>query len=109
MDVAASTSENSQQAQQEIAHDLFLKRRRLPTPISEDEAMDTPEGMGGMLGKLDMGSRISRESVPFNTNKMWGGGSPVQKGKMMISMGFRADCEKCRLRVPGHYNHLIRA
>ncbi|KAL8872322.1 MAG: hypothetical protein Q9174_002029 [Haloplaca sp. 1 TL-2023] len=102
-------TENSQQAQQELAHDLFLRRRRLPSPISEDEAMDTPEGMGGMMGKLDMGTRNSREGIPFKTNKMWGGGSPVQKGKMTISMGFRADCEKCRMRVPGHYNHWVRA
>ncbi|RUS33922.1 hypothetical protein BC938DRAFT_483251 [Jimgerdemannia flammicorona] len=25
-----------------------------------------------------------------------------------ISMGWRADCEKCRLKVPGHYVHIIR-
>lgn len=27
--------------------------------------------------------------------------------KRGFSMGFRADCEKCRLRVPGHMNHFI--
>ncbi|KAI4116994.1 MAG: hypothetical protein LQ345_002682 [Seirophora villosa] len=95
------------QSQQEIAHDLFLRRRRLPSPISEDEAMDAPDGMGGMLGRLEMGPRNTLQS-PFKTNKMWGGGSGVTKGKMTISMGFRADCEKCRMKVPGHYNHLIR-
>ncbi|KAI4143913.1 MAG: hypothetical protein L6R39_004389 [Caloplaca ligustica] len=98
--------ESNPQTQQEIAHDLFLRRRRLPSPISEDEAMDAPDGMGGMLGRLDMGSTNTSQS-PFKTNKMWGGGAT--KGKMTISMGYRADCDKCRMRVPGHYNHLIRA
>lgn len=24
-----------------------------------------------------------------------------------LHMGFRADCEKCQQRVPGHYSHII--
>ncbi|KAI9816371.1 MAG: hypothetical protein M1826_001838 [Phylliscum demangeonii] len=31
------------------------------------------------------------------------------QGKPMLVMGFRAECEKCRARVPGHYSHIIRA
>lgn len=27
--------------------------------------------------------------------------------KMSLSIGYRADCEKCRLKVPGHFNHLV--
>jgi hypothetical protein len=27
--------------------------------------------------------------------------------KRGISMGYRADCEKCRLKVPGHMNHFF--
>ncbi|KAL8931757.1 MAG: hypothetical protein Q9216_007083 [Gyalolechia sp. 2 TL-2023] len=105
----ADTTEVSPQTQQEIAHDLFLRRRRLPSPISEDEAMDDPDGMGGMLGRLDMGPKTISQS-PFRTNRMWGGepATPT-RGKMTISMGYRADCEKCRMKVPGHYNHFVRA
>ncbi|KAL8662284.1 MAG: hypothetical protein Q9168_008281 [Polycauliona sp. 1 TL-2023] len=98
--------------QQEVAHDLFLRRRRLPTPISEDEAMDAPDGMGGMLGRLEMSpkSAAAAAQIPFKTNKMWGSGSTTGvKGKMSISMGYRADCDKCRMKVPGHYNHWIRS
>ncbi|KAL8989062.1 MAG: hypothetical protein Q9169_008444 [Polycauliona sp. 2 TL-2023] len=96
--------------QQEVAHDLFLRRRRLPTPISEDEAMDAPDGMGGMLGRLEMGPKPAAAQIPFKTNKMWGPGSTTSaKGKMSISMGYRADCDKCRMKVPGHYNHWIRS
>ncbi|KAL2807872.1 hypothetical protein BJX63DRAFT_411045 [Aspergillus granulosus] len=28
--------------------------------------------------------------------------------KLAFSMGYRADCDKCRRRVPGHYSHIIR-
>jgi hypothetical protein len=27
--------------------------------------------------------------------------------KKSFSIGYRADCEKCRLKVPGHFNHII--
>jgi hypothetical protein len=27
--------------------------------------------------------------------------------KKSFSMGFRADCDKCRAKVPGHFNHII--
>ncbi|KAL8900130.1 MAG: hypothetical protein Q9207_005839 [Kuettlingeria erythrocarpa] len=106
IDTPDESNTNDAQTQQEIAHDLFLRRRRLPSPISEDEAMDAPDGMGERLGRLEMGPKTDVQS-PFKTNKMWGGGAAI-KGKMTISMGYRADCEKCRMRVPGHYNHLIR-
>lgn len=29
--------------------------------------------------------------------------------KMGIAMGYRADCDKCQRRVPGHYSHIIRS
>ncbi|EEP76780.1 predicted protein [Uncinocarpus reesii 1704] len=29
--------------------------------------------------------------------------------KLTIAMGYRADCDKCRQRVPGHYSHIIRS
>jgi hypothetical protein len=28
---------------------------------------------------------------------------------MGIAMGFRADCDKCQRRVPGHYSHIVRS
>lgn len=31
------------------------------------------------------------------------------KKKLNIFMGYRADCEKCRQKVPGHYSHIIHA
>ncbi|KAF3391811.1 hypothetical protein DPV78_010303 [Talaromyces pinophilus] len=32
-----------------------------------------------------------------------------KREKISFSMGYRADCEKCQMRVPGHYSHIIRS
>lgn len=45
---------------------------------------------------------------PTNESVM-GGNAAFGKGKVSFSMGYRADCEKCRLKVPGHYSHIIRS
>lgn len=101
-------------SQLEADHDLFLRRRRLPTPISEDENMVSPTGMAeGTMESSDM--RIMPvHGIPswaqFDRGKcdLTSPVSPVPKtGRTMLSMGYRADCEKCRTRVPGHYNHVI--
>ncbi|KAK2801672.1 hypothetical protein FQN51_005216 [Onygenales sp. PD_10] len=34
---------------------------------------------------------------------------PAGRSKISIAMGYRADCDKCQRRVPGHYSHIIRA
>ncbi|EAW11821.1 uncharacterized protein ACLA_005770 [Aspergillus clavatus NRRL 1] len=34
--------------------------------------------------------------------------TPSRKKKVTLSMGFRADCDKCLHKVPGHYSHIIR-
>lgn len=31
----------------------------------------------------------------------------LNKKKFNIFMGYRADCDKCRQKVPGHYSHII--
>ena len=38
-----------------------------------------------------------------NADPMMNGGAV----KRVLSMGYRSDCEKCRLRVPGHMNHFV--
>lgn len=95
------------------------QRRRLPSPISEDESMPfpantvSPSGMAEeMMYRLDMGLDSSCASTEYTERAR----SPTAeeptsiqtRGKAKLSMGYRADCEKCRARVPGHYNHVIR-
>ncbi|MCJ1285626.1 hypothetical protein MMC26_004967 [Xylographa opegraphella] len=121
----------------ETQHDLFVRRRRLPSPISEDENMESPTAVtGGMLRKLDMTAHhepvyppdidMMTPVTPSTTNLGYSewrdkrrgafdgrsaghrAEQPSTPGKVVLSMGFKADCEKCRSRVPGHYSHLSR-
>jgi hypothetical protein len=47
-------------------------------------------------------SSSSSPAKPVDRSK-GGGGRPT------LVMGYRADCEKCKARVPGHYSHIIRS
>ena len=118
-------------------NDLFIRRRRLPSPISEDENMDSPmTTTGSMLRNLDMGAvstnqylqsamttpitppeenafsgsawRGSRRGALDGRVKGFSNEASGPEGKVIFTMGFRADCEKCRSRVPGHYSHVLR-
>ena len=116
----------------------FFRRRALPSPISEDENMDSPTVMTkSMLSNLRMSTTPSGdkfpselpspESPPDCMPKHWINGPGLNTGrsrrrrsdaisggagetaKVVFSMGYRADCEKCRERVPGHYSHVLKA
>jgi len=118
---------SSQAEQQDFDYDLmFLRRHRLPSPISEDDAMISPtSGAGGMLGRLNVcnnGAEGTSESRGWGVSSQQhddGEGSIKPRGwwkskekgktsKTVLSMGYRADCEKCRTRVPGHWSHFIK-
>ncbi len=52
---------------------------------------------------------------PFAQQQAWGQrrrsgaiSSGESGSKPVISMGFRADCDKCREKVPGHYSHMLK-
>jgi len=93
--------------QQEIEYEKYARRRRLPTPIDEDEIMDSSITLG----------RLAMEPEPCygqNFTKMsWTSGSsafapPARATRLSFSMGIRADCDLCRMKVPGHSNHIFR-
>lgn len=108
----------------------LLRRHRLPSPISEDEDMVSPtSGTGGMLGRLNV-ERAADSSWAvghgpdahsgYEARGWWNrhGFRPdvgaereresAKWGKTVLSMGYRADCDKCRTHLPGHWSHLIR-
>lgn len=98
---------------------VHKQRRRLPSPISEDESMVfsantiSPSGMteeifnGLNVGLGDSCSPMS--DIPRVERTPAEEADSIQpRTKAKLSMGYRADCEKCRARVPGHYNHVIR-
>ena len=73
-----------------------------PSPVSND-------------GKLPLGGHdVSMDCDALNGDQHSGnrfrGASNrgANRGRMIIAMGYRADCEKCQLRVPGHYSHFVR-
>lgn len=97
---------------------IHRQRRRLPSPISEDESMVfpanaiSPSGMTEeIMYRLDMrlDNSCSTEYIQRTASQLAEEPASIQiRGKAKLSMGYRADCEKCRARVPGHYNHVIR-
>ncbi|KAF2133608.1 hypothetical protein P153DRAFT_373190 [Dothidotthia symphoricarpi CBS 119687] len=115
---------HAQPAWQAARHDLDDDRtRRMPSPISEDE------DLAGSPIELTQ-SQLSRLSVSFDdmdtatdavetcsppaaaappTPRSGRKRSGALTGSGRLVMGYREDCEKCRLRVPGHYSHFLPA
>lgn len=86
--------------------------QRLPSPVSEGE--DAQATLGGSSSTMNMtvhpldhiesGGRSSNKAMSLaSTAKV------AKKKKAPLAMGFRADCDKCRQKVPGHYSHIIHA
>ena len=94
-------------SQQEIDYENYVRRRRQPTPISEDEDMDEATATtGGMMGRLAMDTDdFNGQQSPL---KIAHGSFASPRGRLSFSMGIRANCELCRNRVPGHSNHILR-
>ena len=107
----------------------FLERRCLPSPIREveDGLLSPMSAAGEVVDRLDirhapcvmeLDDNQARPSSPNEGgNRQRRGrsrsrradGKDRAEGKPVLSMGYRADCEKCRAKVPGHYSHVIRA
>lgn len=92
--------------------------QRLPSPVSESED-GLPSSMNS-VGDTDMAYNIAHSaSSPADGNSLWQSSTTLhprsdhaakpRNKKVTFSMGFRADCEKCHRKVPGHYSHIIRA
>ncbi|OAA50674.1 hypothetical protein NOR_01124 [Metarhizium rileyi] len=97
-------------SQLKSAHDL---RSGQSTPM---QAMEHPNAM------IDVDSQHLLQHGEFDTDPS--SPSPNRKGhqrskhtvnswtwqpgmKKSFSIGYRSDCEKCRLKVPGHFNHIV--
>lgn len=101
-----TSSPSTLQSDKDIEYDQYLRSRRLPSPISEDEAMDFPPPSAMTTAEQDLPQQ-KRLRTPARLAQPLPGQAP-KPGKVMFSMGFRADCEMCRNRVPGHSNHIFR-
>lgn len=52
-------------------------------------------------------SSVHGSSAPSRAGALHSEPTSLGVHKRGISVGFRADCEKCQMRVPGHMNHYI--
>lgn len=99
--------------------DKFRRGRDLPSPISEGLA--SPSIIADGLSDMQMESIEEIEKITptkkghsrsKHSLRNWAGlgcdGNGFGAGtKKTFSMGYRADCEKCRNKVPGHFSHII--
>ena len=128
-DMAGNPESHVSRLQQEIDYENYVRRRRLPTPIDEDEAMDNSSAMSGDLMHMHLSGHNRRGGVDYTyhpsqilgssdhnlTYQSTSDAFPVSTSctgppprKLSFSMGPRANCELCIRRVPGHSNHIIR-
>jgi hypothetical protein len=108
-------------ADDEAMINRFRRGRRLPSPISEGETSPSVivTGFGDMQMEVENSSHQEHDKeTPTKKGhqrskhslRNWTGlelGGPAHGMKRSFSMGYRADCEKCRMKVPGHFSHII--
>jgi hypothetical protein len=93
------------------------RSRRMPSPISEDEDIpDTPTALTqSQLSRLSVTTHFN-PSDRMDDDMLSPAMPPTPRGRKRsgaltgigrFSMGYRDDCEKCRMRVPGHYSHFL--
>ncbi|KAI3321020.1 hypothetical protein HD806DRAFT_537678 [Xylariaceae sp. AK1471] len=79
--------------------------RMSPQPADADAAMmDTDDGSPSSAPATPSPRGKYGHSRSKHTLNNW----TLQPGmKKSFSIGYRADCEKCRMKIPGHFNHII--
>ncbi|KAI0155211.1 hypothetical protein GGR57DRAFT_92196 [Xylariaceae sp. FL1272] len=76
--------------------------RTSPQPM-ESEMMDAEDGTTSAPATPSPRGKFGHSRSKHTLNN-W----TLQPGmKKSFSIGYRADCEKCRQKVPGHFNHII--
>lgn len=77
---------------------------REPTPGAESPNGSSSNAMDVEGGPATPSPRKGHTRSKHTVNS-W---TALQPGMMRsFSIGYRADCEKCRMKVPGHFNHII--
>lgn len=107
------------------SHDTaWWYRQRLPSPISEDEGSFTKSTKASSDDAEMAFSSPQPVSPPSYDAPTHMNESPMvyperirqpiylspsrPTKKVSFSMGYRADCDKCRNKIPGHYSHIVR-
>lgn len=85
-------------------------------PISEPSTEDCAQSWKTSNTSMEASAAATLQSCASSVN-MASNSSQSAAGtnrtsgskKISFSMGYRADCDKCRRKVPGHYSHIIRS
>ncbi|RUS14982.1 hypothetical protein BC937DRAFT_93064 [Endogone sp. FLAS-F59071] len=93
-----------QQSRHEDTETDALERRM--SDVSMDDVLmgDAIESFSSRAQLSSPGSSHASTHSPPSAHTTVGS----QQSGTTFSMGWRADCEKCQLRVPGHYVHIAR-
>ena len=103
MDVGEDPDNIINRTQQEIEYEKYVRRRRLPTPIDEDEVMDP-----SIIMRRSIMEPVHQPPKTTWTPASSNFTSPARATRSSFSMGIRANCDLCRMKVPGHSNHIFR-
>ena len=79
------------------------------SPISDRSERTPLDGLNiGGLGQPSDSDQGTNDMAPAAGGPLTRG-DPLTQRTMSprLHMGYRPDCEKCRLHVPGHYNHVV--
>ena len=103
-----STDEYTPQIHDPDAMMLYDQTSDGMSGLRVDDVMDDAgEGYGmGMDGQADH-QQTSRGPRHTRQTSSLGGGGGGQGRTARLHMGFLAGCEKCVLKVPGHYSHIL--
>jgi hypothetical protein len=89
----------------------FDRPHRMPSPISEDDTDEKTMQTSSQLSRLSVTEEsMDMEGIeivlpPLRKGRSRSGAITIEKRR--FSMGFRDDCEKCQMKLPGHYAHFL--
>ena len=100
----------------------WWRRRWLPSPNDDlDEPNTAMGGADGMIDTLNINPLVldgtTTSQIPITRpecglaifqRRTQPDGRNDGHRSIRLTMGYRADCEKCVHRVPGHYSHIVR-
>ncbi|KAL4821685.1 hypothetical protein BDW67DRAFT_149308 [Aspergillus spinulosporus] len=93
-----SPEEPNPNTETQFTTDPSIPTSKGPNPESPPQAID-------MIPCLR--SKASNHGTSVST-EMSSPVKPIKPAKRLVfSMGYRADCDRCRNRVPGHYSHIL--
>ncbi|KAK9319487.1 hypothetical protein V1517DRAFT_332398 [Lipomyces orientalis] len=79
-----------------------------PSPELQPEPGRSPDALDGDIELSGHTTDLAKASSDIEPAQLQSHNGPtLKRRKLVYSMGYRADCEKCRARIRGHYSHIV--